>query len=221
MPRTGAGQKFTLGLDLDGVTGDYEYALREFSARTTGRSVSDYPPPAHWDMVASGWFDTTQHFLDTHAAAVNDGMFATMEAMPGASKALHELSDEGVRIRVITHRLLQPGAHRRVVSDTVEFLDTADTPYSDLCFVSNKTTVGCDVLLDDAPHNVLAARAAGVPTIVFDQLYNRELPAPRAIDWPDAKRQIHEFFDDWKNEQDHKGRPAARKAALSAAEASV
>ena len=200
MPRTGAGHKFTLGLDLDGVTGDYEAQLREFAARTTGRSLSTYPQAASWDMVACGWFDSQQQFLDTHAAAVNDGMFARMKAMNGASKALHELSDEGVRIRVITHRLLLSGAHRRVVSDTVAFLDDADIPYSDLCFVTDKTTVGCDVLLDDAPHNITAARAAGVPTIAFDQLYNRELPGPRAMDWADAKRQIHEFFDDWKNE---------------------
>lgn len=100
---------------------------------------------------------------------------------------------------MITHRLLQPGAHCRVVSDTVTFLDSSDIPYSDLCFVSDKTTVGCDVLLDDAPHNVLAARAAVVPTIVFDQLYNRALSGPRAVDWADAKRQIVELFDDWKH----------------------
>lgn len=52
MPRTGVGHKFTLGLDLDGVTGDYEQALREFAARTTGRPLSSYPPPTDWKLAS-------------------------------------------------------------------------------------------------------------------------------------------------------------------------
>lgn len=191
------GHRFTLGLDLDGVTADYESEMRSFSAGFTDRPASSFPPPVTWDMVTSGWFPTQQAFLDTHAAAVTDGFFARMQALPGASTGLHQLSDAGVRIRVITHRLLQPGAHRRVVSDTVQFLDEQDIPYSDLCFVKDKTTVGCDLLVDDAPHNILAARDAGVPTVVFDQPYNRHLAGPRATNWVDLTAQVLEAFTSW------------------------
>ena len=189
--------RFTLGLDLDGVTADYDSEMRSFSAGFTGRPASSFPPPVTWGMVARGWFPTEEAFLDTHAAAVADGFFGRMRALPGASGGLHRLSDAGVRIRVITHRLLQPGAHRRVVSDSVQFLDERDIPYSDLCFVKDKTTVGCDLLVDDAPHNILAARDAGVPAVVFDQPYNRHIAGPRAADWTDLTTQVLEAFTIW------------------------
>ena len=39
---------------------------------------------------------------------------------------------------------------------------------------------------DAGPHNIEQLRAAGKYAIVFDKLYNRHLPGPRAHNWDEA-----------------------------------
>lgn len=184
---------FILGVDLDGVCGDYEGAMRSYACSALpDRTPESFRPQDRWSFVETGWFDSHEQFLQMHAGSVDAGMFATMNVIDGASAALHALSDDGIHVRIITHRLLLAGAHRRVVTDTVDFLDKHDLPYRDLCFVADKTTVSCDLLIDDAPHNIAAARAAGNKTIIFDQLYNRDLAGARASSWAEAAEQVLE-----------------------------
>lgn len=184
---------FILGVDLDGVCGNYEGAMREFACSVMPeRTPESFRPQDRWSFVDTGWFASHEQFLQMHAGSVEAGMFATMDVIEGASKALHTLSEAGIHIRIITHRLLLTGAHRRVVTDTVDFLDKHDLPYRDLCFVADKTTVHCDLLIDDAPHNIVAARAAGNETIIFDQLYNRELAGARALSWAEVVDKVLE-----------------------------
>ena len=177
---------FVLGLDLDGVCADYEGGFRDHCARLTGRPSSEFGPQTHWSFVESGWVGTEAEFYDLHARAVGGGLFADMSALTGVSKRLWQLSDAGVHIRVITHRLCINGTHAKTASDTVAWLETHNIPYRDLCFVADKSQVGADVYIDDAPHNVAALRASGGYTIVFDTLYNRGIDGPRAHNWAEA-----------------------------------
>lgn len=189
-----ASAQFVLGLDLDGVTGDYDASFKQVVARECGVRVEDLPPPAYWDYAKSwpGVIENLEHFLHLHQMAVNEGMFRTMELLPGAHENLWKLSDAGVFIRVVTHRLIKPGTHRQVVADTIDFLDRdmedgrKAVPYRDLCFAGHKSHIDCDVFIDDAPHNIVALREAGHYAIVMDQSYNRDLPGPRALDWNQA-----------------------------------
>ena len=107
-------------------------------------------------------------------------MLADMPAMPGASKALWRLSEAGVWIRIITHRLYTNWDHAIAAGDTAEWLDKAKIPYRDLCFVGGKTAVDAHVYIEDAPHNIEALRSEGRTVIVFDQPYNRDLDPSRA-----------------------------------------
>jgi len=185
-----------LGLDLDGVCADYSAALRAHVAASRGLDPDRYdlelPEPHHWSLVASGWFRSDAQFRAAHAEAVAAGLFATMTPIAGVSEALSRLSDAGVHIRVITHRLMTGGGHRRAVSDTVTWLDAHRIPYSDLCFVGDKGQVGADLYIDDAPHNIAALRAVGCPTIVFNQPYNQGVAGPRALNWVEAEAMITE-----------------------------
>lgn len=207
-----ADAQFVLGLDLDGVTGDYDDSFKKVVARECGVKVEDLPPPAHWDYAKSwpGVIEDLEHFLHLHQLAVNEGMFRTMEAMPGAHENLWKLSDAGVFIRVVTHRLIKPGTHRQVVADTIDFLDRQMpsgrklVPYRDLCFVGRKSQIASDVFLDDAPHNIVSLREAGHYAITMDQSYNRDLPGPRARNWDEA----HDLI-------------LARKAEVEAAQAAA
>lgn len=176
--------RFVLGLDLDGVCGDYEAAFRTYVARSLRVSEAELGPQTTWSFVGSGWpIRDEEHFRQLHADAVRRGMFRAMPAIEGASEALWRLSDAGVHIRIITHRLCVNGVHRTAAADTVEWLDVENLPYRDICFIADKPTVGADVYVDDAPHNIAALRAAGQQAIVFDQRYNQHVPGPRARSW--------------------------------------
>jgi 5'-nucleotidase len=122
-------------------------------------------------------------------------MFRRMEPLPGVSEALWELSDLGVWIRIITHRLIFNWAHETSAADTAAWLDAHRIPYRDLCFIGDKPNVGADLYVDDSPTNILSLRAAGKTAIVFDQPYNRELPGPRAADWSEVVARVRAELD--------------------------
>ena len=103
-----------------------------------------------------------------------------MPPMAGAPQALRRLSKEGVRIRIITHRLFIKYFHQIAVSQTIQWLDRHDIPYWDLCFMQQKTAVGADLYIEDSPANIERLRAEGQKTIVFTNSTNEHLPGPRA-----------------------------------------
>ncbi len=173
---------FVLGVDLDGVCGDHTQAFRAIVARELGVPESTLGPQQSWTFEE--WGLDGERFLAIHRMAVlEDRMFLTMPPMPGVSDALWRLSDAGVWIRLITHRLYANWGHAVAVADTVAWLDEHAIPYRDLCFLGQKPHVEADAYIDDAPHNIEALRGTGSPVIVFDQPYNRELDGPRAHDW--------------------------------------
>jgi len=172
-----------LGVDLDGVCADYEGAFRASVARRSGRDPDTLPPQTVLDAY-SQWELSFEAFEQAHRRAVlEDRIFRTMRPLSGVSEALWELSDRGVWIRIITHRLLFNWAHETSAADTAWWLDTHHIPYRDLCFIGDKPDVGADVYVDDSPRHVTALRQAGRRAIVFDQPYNRDLPPPRAHTW--------------------------------------
>jgi 5'(3')-deoxyribonucleotidase len=123
-------------------------------------------------------------------AVLEHRMFRTMPMIAGAAEALWRLSDAGVWIRLITHRLYTNWGHAVAVGDTVAWLDDHGVPYRDLCFLGDKPQVDADAYVDDAPHNIEALRRAGADAVVFDQPYNRDVPGPRVLGWADAEQWV-------------------------------
>lgn len=182
---------FILGVDLDGVCGDYTAALRDVVVERTGVDPSALPLDRSWDF--SEWGLTSAQFEEHHQAAVLEHrIFRTMPAMPGVAEVLWRLSDAGVWIRIITHRLYVNWGHATAVADTVDWLDAAGIPYRDLCFLGAKPQVEADSYVEDAPHNVVALRSTGAHVIVYDQPYNREVEGPRAADWTEVENLVGE-----------------------------
>lgn len=193
---------FTLGLDLDGVVGDYVVEFRRHVSRALGVPETELPDPHTWSFVES-WpvIRDHEHFMQLHTDAVRDGMFRGLPMMKGASEALWRLSDNDVYIRVVTHRLLGKGMHMTAASDTVAWLDRHNIPYRDLCFVGQKSQVGANVYIDDAPHNIQALQEAGAEVIIFDAPYNRDAVGPRARNWDEAAQMILDRQARWAAEQ--------------------
>ncbi len=177
---------FIFGVDLDGVCADYTIGFREFVAAQRGVDPQTLPLERSWDF--SEWGLDEPEFARLHHKAVQEErMFRHLPAIEGAADALWRLSDAGIWIRIITHRLYVNWSHEAAVTDTVLWLDEAKIPYRDICFLGAKPQVEAHVYIDDAEHNVTGLRKAGNEVIVFDQPYNRHLAGPRAHDWKEVE----------------------------------
>lgn len=185
--------RFVLGVDLDGTCGDYIGTFRRIAAERLGVPVESLTREVSWGCEEWG-IRTPEEFDELHRHAVLERrMLRHMDLIPGAAEALWRLSDAGVWIRIVTHRLYVNWGHAVTAGDTAEWLDTAEIPYRDLCFIAAKSSVNADAFVDDAPHQIEDLRAAGQTVIVFDQPYNRDLAAPRAADWGEVEEQVRDL----------------------------
>ncbi len=175
------------GVDLDGVCGDFSSAFRRVVAEDLSVDEATLPPRQHWDFSEWGITDEA-HFRRLHRTAVLEHrVFRTMPIIDGCADALWRLSDAGVWIRIITHRLYINWGHQEAVADTVAWLDEHGIPFRDLCFLGAKPEVQADVYVDDAPHNIEALRAAGNDVIAFAQPYNTAVGGIRAGTWEEVE----------------------------------
>ncbi len=192
---TGLSEAFILGVDLDGVCGDHTAAFRAVVAAERGVDPTSLPAQTTWDF--SEWGLDGDEFLRLHKHAVlEERMFRSMPVMAGCAEALWRLSDAGVWIRIVTHRLYTNWGHAVAVGDTVDWLDRSGIPYRDLCFLGQKPQVSADAYVDDAPHNVTSLREAGDVVIVYDQPYNQGLAGPRARGWAEVEALVRALMAD-------------------------
>ena len=189
--------QFVFGVDLDGVVADYTAGFREFLLQEYDADPASLPPRQSYHFAE--WGLDRDEYERRHRRAVSEHrIMAKLPAIEGAAEALWRLSDAGVWIRVITHRLYVNWGHAEAVADTVQWLDAEQIPYRDICFLGNKPEVEADCYVDDAPHNIAALRASGNRVIVFDQSYNRDAPDPRAHTWPEVEQLVMEQFTEWR-----------------------
>jgi len=184
---------FVLGVDLDGVCADFYRAMRPIVAEWLGVSPESLSDDFKYGLEAWGVRDI-KHYKSIHRYAVTQRrLFMEMEQIPGAGPALRRLSDDGIHIRVITHRLFIPHFHQEAVQQTVRWLDREGIPYWDLCFVKEKVEVGADLYVEDSPENIEALVKMDKPAIVFSNPSNRHLAASlRADTWEDVERLVRE-----------------------------
>jgi 5'(3')-deoxyribonucleotidase len=142
-----------------------------------------------------------------------------MGMIAGAGPALRRLSNLGIRIRIITHRLVIEHFHRMAVGQTVEWLDRHGIPYWDLCFMGEKGAVNADLYLEDGPHNIEALLREQRDVIVFSHAANRHLEVPagnRARNWAEAEPLVVARFREWEQRGGAAG--MRRRASDQAAE---
>ncbi len=180
-------RSFVFGVDLDGVVADFYGGLRPIAAEWLGVNLDSLPQRVSWGLVEWGVSDAPGGYERLHRFAVTQrALFANMPPMAGAPQALRRLSIEGVRIRIITHRLFIKYFHQIAVSQTIQWLDRHDIPYWDLCFMQQKDAVGADLYIEDSPANIERLRAQNQKTIVFTNSTNEQLPGPRANTWDEV-----------------------------------
>jgi 5'(3')-deoxyribonucleotidase len=189
---------FILGVDLDGVVGDFYGAIRKIAAEWLDKPLETLTTEVsfglkEWGIDEFGGYDRLHRF-----AVTQRNIFREMEPLKDAPATLRKLSHLGIRIRIITHRLFLKYSHRTSITQTVEWLDKYDIPYWDICFMNDKGAVGAHVYIDDSPDNITGLRKQGCKTIVFSNSTNRKMPGPRADNWLEVERLVLEAREEWK-----------------------
>jgi 5'(3')-deoxyribonucleotidase len=194
-------RSFVFGVDLDGVVADFYRGLRPIAAEWLGVDVATLPERVSWGLgewrvdEAPGGYERLHRFAVTQRE-----LFLNMPPMSGAPQTLRRLSIEGVRIRIITHRLFIKYFHQVAVGQTIQWLDRHDIPYWDLCFMQQKTAVGADLYIEDSPSNIERLRAEGAKTIVFSNSTNEHMPGPRATSWEEVLDLVLTEHAQWRQE---------------------
>lgn len=203
-------ERFVLGLDLDGTCADFYGRMREVAAEWTGTDLRDLSTEPEWGLsswgIPEGGYERFHRFAVTQRA-----LFETMKPLPGAPQAVRRLGTEGVRIRVITHRLIIRHFHEVAVQQTVRWLDHWGIPYWDLCFMRDKDEVGADLYVEDSPANIEALRSGGNDVLIISNSTNADLPdepGGRAADWDEAEDAIRARYYRWLDDH-HLERPPA------------
>ena len=189
---------FILGVDLDGVVGDFYGAIRKIAAEWLDIPLETLTKDIsfgleEWGIGEFGGYDRLHRF-----AVTQRNIFRDMEPIKNAPAILRKLSNQGIRVRIITHRLFLKYSHRASVTQTVDWLDNNDIPYWDICFMNDKGAVGAHVYIDDAPENIISLRKQGCKTIVFSNSTNRHLSGPRADNWFEVERLVMEAREEWR-----------------------
>jgi 5'(3')-deoxyribonucleotidase len=150
-----------VGVDLDGVCSDFLRIMRQVAAEWFERPVDELTTDVSFGLHEWG-IKTTDQYRSLHRFAVTQrNLFKASPMIPGARKYLRRMSDEGARIRIITHRLFINYFHNAAVSQTIDWLDENGIPYWDLCFMKAKEQVGAHIYVEDSPENVEKLRKKG------------------------------------------------------------
>jgi len=188
---------FIFGVDLDGVVGDFYGAIRNIASEWLNKPLDVLTTEVsyglkEWGIDEFGGYDRLHRF-----AVTQRNIFRDMVPIENAPAILRKLSNQGIRVRIITYRLFLKYSHRSTITQTVDWLDNFDIPYWDICFMNDKGAVGAHVYIDDAPENIKNLRKLGCNTIVFNNSTNRELPGPRANNWFDVEHLVMDAREDW------------------------
>jgi 5'(3')-deoxyribonucleotidase len=197
-------RQFVLGVDLDGVVANFYAGFLPIVAEWRGVPQESLPAAVSYGLTEWG-LDPASYEAVHRFGVVQRELFRKLEPMPGAPAALRRISQSGVRIRIITHRLYINYIHEQAVTQTTAWLEHHGVPYWDLCFMKDKAAVGADLYIEDSPANVEALRADGHDTIVFRNSTNLHIAPPHASTWAEVEEQVAQRHQKWRERAGAKG----------------
>ncbi len=146
----------TIIVDLDHVTYDFilDMAFWLSDNGVLASPLGEAYRYEHWE-VWEDWGMTEGEFMRWWRLGIEAGhIYAHGRTIPGARHALWQLSDAGWDIHIATQRLNKFGLHDRVVENTVSWLYNNNIPYRQLSFVSDKTNIWANAIVDDVENNM-------------------------------------------------------------------
>ena len=171
-----AGGRLRIAVDFDGVLFDHvPYVLRGF--RDAHGIDLEEEGMRYWDFFqyrAVREKNLTWQCVSTVLRAIDtDPAIHTLPPRdPHAREVMARWARQGHEVSVVTAR----GEEARETTEL--FLERHRIPHERLVMRASRKT-GYDVLVDDAPHNVLMAAADGGMALLMDHPYNRDVPTKR------------------------------------------
>lgn len=171
-----------IGVDCDNVIYPFADIFRLYCEDVMGRHL---PTPTVWNFEKE-WDLSIERFHRLLRRGHDRGIVFSLGAPPKtAIDVLGELR-HAHEVVIVTAR---PAYSKRA---TLAWLDHWEIPRDDLVFADDKAAVDIDVLIDDSPLQIEAARAAGKVGIVFDQPWNWNAGGPYVSGWSDVPLAIYD-----------------------------
>lgn len=127
------------------------------------------------------------------------GFFFELPAMKGALQAIKDMNDEGFRISIVTSLVTHIPNADHCGPEKIEWVRyyLGDSFVKKLVFLSDKTLINGDILIDDKPtlqSEGLKGFGSSWRQIVFDAPYNRQMENtlyPRLYRWKDWRELVY------------------------------
>jgi 5'(3')-deoxyribonucleotidase len=178
-------ERLRLGIDLDGVVADFNAGWmdrynREFGAMLQPSQV------VMWDGLQELTHFGTMDDFWAWAQLGNASIFRDLPVIDGAIETLGELA-RAHRIVIISSKF------DWAIPDTLAWMSEHGVPAREIHFVWDKSTVPCDVYLEDAPHNLHRLVATRRDSLVCRMIrpWNQPLEgATDVTDWPGFREAV-------------------------------
>jgi 5'(3')-deoxyribonucleotidase len=170
-------ERLRLGIDLDGVVANFNVGWMERYNREFGTQLH-HSQVVGWDGLHRLTHFPTMDDFWTWAQLGSASIFRDLPVIEGAIETMTELAREH-RIVIVSSKF------DWAVPDTLAWLGEHRVPAREIHFVWDKTTVPCDVYLEDAPANLEALVAARPEALVCRMVRPWNRPIAGAVDVPD------------------------------------
>ena len=191
-----------IGVDLDNVCFPHTRELRSYAAdwiaahKRPGTTIDDLVEDAGW--FAPEWDITPDEFFAIERYAIERGFFRDANPIEGAAETLQALAAKGFVVRYVTAR----PQHHDASQQTRDSLARHGFPNPDhVLFVGDhfgshlKSMLNYSLYIDDSVSNIHDFESTGIPFIVFDQVYNRELgDRPRVLHWSEVPQLVEDLL---------------------------
>jgi 5'(3')-deoxyribonucleotidase len=178
-----------LGIDLDGVVADFNVGWMERYNREFGAQLH-HSQVVMWDgLQGLTHFPTMDAFWEW-ARSGPASIFRDLPIFAGARETMERLANDH-RVVIVSSKF------DWAIPDTLAWLADHRIPAREIHFVWDKTSVPCDVYLEDAPHNLaaLVARRSAALVCRMVRPWNRPLAGARDVaDWPEFEAAVEEWL---------------------------
>jgi 5'(3')-deoxyribonucleotidase len=170
-------ERLRLGIDLDGVVANFNEGWMERYNRQFNGQLHQSQVVA-WDGLHQlTHFDTMDDFW-AWAQLGSASIFRDLPVYEGAIEVMAELAREH-------HIVIISSKFDWAIPDTLEWMAEHRVPTREIHFVWDKTSVPCDVYLEDAPANLAALVAARPDSLVCRMVRPWNRPLAGAVDTSD------------------------------------
>jgi beta-phosphoglucomutase-like phosphatase (HAD superfamily) len=177
----------SIALDIDSTLHPYWDLLEQVALERFGVALP-YAQQHDWGITALEREQLIEAVTETHS----DANIEAAEPYPGAVEAVRRWHDQGHWIHVTSHRrdTCAPATHRWLAARGFAY----DDLHCSFDKISRCVELGIDVLVDDSPVNIAAAREHGILAATLTHPWNEALVGREGVigaaSWPELEAEV-------------------------------